>query len=153
MRGEEEDCTVIEMTGKELPPHARRREIAKFCFTLVMRITSACAEKSPMPAYAPAQSWNYLRMRGEEKIDTFATVFREELPPHARRRARPHLSRSRRSGITSACAEKSGMRIHRCSHSLELPPHARRRVLIKISPDRGAGITSACAEKRGLCSS
>ena len=46
-------------------------------------------------------------MRGEEAAEVFQPSVCEELPPHARRRAKIHRTVRYGHGITSACAEKS----------------------------------------------
>ena len=46
-------------------------------------------------------------MRGEEDVTEEELLHFTELPPHARRRARPARCGRLDGGITSACAEKS----------------------------------------------
>ena len=107
MRGEESVGAPAGLTPQELPPHARRRELAPCDRRDDEGITSACAEKS-LGKYAQARpGGNYLRMRGEEGVELPATGVQGELPPHARRREMNPLALSPRQGITSACAEKS----------------------------------------------
>ena len=107
-------------------------------------------------------------MRGEEYAYQNSETFREELPPHARRRVFNPDGITLNRGITSACAEKSAIGVmHGHFHgnylrmrgeegfsergyitALELPPHARRRATRKLPVMGPKGITSACAEKR-----
>ena len=66
MRGEEFPFFVVKETSKELPPHARRRDITVIFRLGEFGITSACAEKSLDLRARIVEYRNYLRMRGEE---------------------------------------------------------------------------------------
>ena len=87
-------------------------------------------------------------MRGEEASELPALFSNLELPPHARRRGCRLFFRIWFLGITSACAEKSGVIAMGKKALEELPPHARRRALVVDDDVSISGITSACAEKR-----
>ena len=152
----------------ELPPHARRRDARLAPGSTQSGITSACAEKRLQAWPGLIQSWNYLRMRGEEFVLQPSPAFKAELPPHARRRGGAEANTGPNNGITSACAEKrfsqyrspwlfrNYLRMRGEEYppgSLiippsELPPHARRRVPSTMAHAAMHGITSACAEKR-----
>ena len=170
MRGEEHVLHKCREHELELPPHARRRGLAKRCRSLCGGITSACAEKSYRRARGSCRPRNYLRMRGEERSRAPNFIGWQELPPHARRRASTVPILRRLNGITSACAEKRNI-LTAAQASLknylrmrgeevpsraqlkrvtELPPHARRRAAASGVFGSYVGITSACAEKRIL---
>ena len=167
MRGEERGRKNHYRASLELPPHARRRDGFLSSVLMAKGITSACAEKSGHRCQWWRPDWNYLRMRGEERRVIQLCDLEQELPPHARRRGACPPVQILRRGITSACAEKSGL--PRGGHSngrnylrmrgeetvaptrrissRELPPHARRRARRSFSCHCSRGITSACAEK------
>ena len=110
---------------------------------------------------------NYLRIRGEESVQSYSGGQPLELPPHTRRRGSILYSRVNSSGTTSAYAEKSQevdttstddgnyLRIRgeeprqRQYPPLEreLPPHTRRRGGGYIITEHTNGTTSAYAEK------
>ena len=170
MRGEELPVRIGLAKNWELPPHARRREVACPRSAVWPGITSACAEKSALDTPVDPHTRNYLRMRGEERQRSGHSASGLELPPHARRRVRGVYSAMATVGITSACAEKSArpyvwgpparnylrMRGEEQRHlgttqtDPELPPHARRRARSNFTVISGGGITSACAEKSRL---
>ena len=106
MRGEEYRRQWHTRLCMELPPHARRRASRENWPSEELGITSACAEKRGSLPPLGGVAWNYLRMRGEERCWKRRLNPRVELPPHARRRAKPSLQISPAGGITSACAEK-----------------------------------------------
>ena len=167
MRGEELPYAAHTTARRELPPHARRRVLAAWGFAFPQGITSACAEKRVSASKVPAILGNYLRMRGEEWSQSTTPRHQLELPPHARRRGLECCEHVIDDGITSACAEKSGLHPQTCEVignylrmrgeelrllsrfpiPLELPPHARRRVTHSELGGYRPGITSACAEK------
>ena len=173
MRGEETHASRRVRLNQELPPHARRRDFWFLSFLKNHGITSACAEKRLQAWPGLIQSWNYLRMRGEEFVLQPSPAFKAELPPHARRRGGAEANTGPNNGITSACAEKrfsqyrspwlfrNYLRMRGEEYppgSLiippsELPPHARRRAnLSSITRDplrnylrmRGEEHDSAC---------
>ena len=123
-----------------------------------------------MPAINPSiDSWNYLRIRGEEFTKALASGWEWELPPHTRRRGSTCSQLLSPCGITSAYAEKrlllrsshdhewNYLRIRGEEHrqnqlhqsKVELPPHTRRRVGNRTIERVIPGITSAYAEKSG----
>ena len=109
MRGEETKPCGPDGCCEELPPHARRRAYRMDPGTISRGITSACAEKRLQAWPGLIQSWNYLRMRGEEFVLQPSPAFKAELPPHARRRGGAEANTGPNNGITSACAEKSAV--------------------------------------------
>ena len=66
MRGEELPVAGLISPMMELPPHARRREVANGAILVDLGITSACAEKRVFKQRVDFCDGNYLRMRGEE---------------------------------------------------------------------------------------
>ena len=109
MRGEERGRKNHYRASLELPPHARRRDGFLSSVLMAKGITSACAEKSGHRCQWWRPDWNYLRMRGEERRVIQLCDLEQELPPHARRRGACPPVQILRRGITSACAEKSGL--------------------------------------------
>ena len=66
MRGEEPARPADAPAPRELPPHARRRDVGISYSAGLPGITSACAEKRDSSPTEPEPGRNYLRMRGEE---------------------------------------------------------------------------------------
>ena len=140
-------CSVKCCEQVELPPHTRRRDSVLTTDKPALGITSAYAEKSGCFPYSPLVGGNYLRIRGEEFLNSHSEGWKTELPPHTRRRARTADSAVPSTGITSAYAEKSNrpvwlpmrnwnylrIRGEETKWSVqtgidgELPPHTRRR--------------------------
>ena len=132
--------------------------------------TSAYAEKSSLRLGEGLKSWNYLRIRGEEKYRGIDVTPPVELPPHTRRRGSTGTRAPQPLGTTSAYAEKSlknqyqylqdrnYLRIRgeekSCTNCAtpraELPPHTRRRVGVDQGYCSIRGTTSAYAEKSTL---
>ena len=153
IRGEEHRVQAHANDIPELPPHTRRRGVARdFCPTLA-GITSAYAEKRNRTRGERRPQWNYLRIRGEESRRSCLMVKNRELPPHTRRRDAYASQLLTAGGITSAYAEKrvgghclapflwNYLRIRGEEKALknmtpfgvELPPHTRRRAYVKGS--------------------
>ena len=148
MRGEEIRMPSAPARTKELPPHARRRDIRGALEAICTGITSACAEKRIVSSLDSIAGRNYLRMRGEESLKSRRFVDTWELPPHARRRDCVTCGKATRPGKHLRMREEEKERNTRLGDIRELPPHARRRGL-QAAPITGVtGITSACAEKR-----
>ena len=66
VRGEEISIHAVLIATLEIPPRARRREPAGWCFDGGYGNTSACAEKSDSRSRQPLRPQKYLRVRGEE---------------------------------------------------------------------------------------
>ena len=166
MRGEYPSSSIQRLYIPELPPRARR--ILDFFDQqgATSGTTSACAENTVGKADSVANSWNYLRVRGEYFMAAKSLPRVVELPPRARRiRAHPD-SANTNGGTTSACAENTPfcpvgalvdgnyLRVrgeYGADHQWagiesELPPRARRIPLKANKDETGKGTTSACAE-------
>ncbi len=86
VRGEEYKLFSDAAAKKEIPPRARRRELAPRASVGVDGNTSACAEKRELALQKKLRSGKYLRVRGEERPSTRRFATRMEIPPRARRR-------------------------------------------------------------------
>ena len=107
VRGEYPIVAAPPASAVELPPRARRILAACVAVNIACGTTSACAENTSRPSTAPAESWNYLRVRGEYNPVAEAGVTIAELPPRARRIRHHHSGRAHTGGTTSACAENT----------------------------------------------
>ena len=113
-----------------------------------------------------AETWNYLRVRGEyDALSSLLSCLRE-LPPRARRILEEQAAVAAGEGTTSACAEntrgtassrspgRNYLRVrgeyfiahNTVEQSRELPPRARRIPIYGDPYSSGIGTTSACAE-------
>ena len=150
----------------ELPPRARRiRSFSARNFSH-LGTTSACAENTELSLVPPAQTRNYLRVRGEYRERCARLRPKSELPPRARRIPDPTRGWAVWKGTTSACAENTCAanmlktqkwnylrvrgeycrRFYPRADSRELPPRARRIHYAHLQSPAGDGTTSACAE-------
>ena len=68
----------------ELPPRARRIQVAAGGPSTHLGTTSACAENTRFVAVLLLGLWNYLRVRGEYAVAMASAMRRVELPPRAR---------------------------------------------------------------------
>ena len=91
----------------ELPPRARRIQLAKWADDEVVGTTSACAENTRVVGCPPGELRNYLRVRGEYVASCRSLVPARELPPRARRIRKRSSELRCCSGTTSACAENT----------------------------------------------
>ena len=166
VRGEYLRTIIVSGFWGELPPRARRIPVHHPSRPRHHGTTSACAENTCQPVSSCSYTWNYLRVRGEYKVEHMIAELTAELPPRARRIPDRQNFGWQTMGTTSACAENTGgvfptvwglwnyLRV-RGEYSLtfsqpllmaELPPRARR---IQRYPWLGVccgGTTSACAE-------
>ena len=97
----------------ELPPRARRIQLAKWADDEVVGTTSACAENTRVVGCPPGELRNYLRVRGEYVASCRSLVPARELPPRARRILFSQIVASEIPGTTSACAENTGVMLSR----------------------------------------
>ena len=91
----------------ELPPRARR---IHYCFRQDHwggGTTSACAENTRAWQGQYSGRGNYLRVRGEYKVEFAANLMLVELPPRARRIPLTRDNARSILGTTSACAENT----------------------------------------------
>ena len=146
VRGEYRLDIFGKMPTWELPPRARRIRSARVVSPCSSGTTSACAENTHRHRESAPPWWNYLRVRGEYRLDIFGKMPTWELPPRARRIRSARVVSPCSSGTTSACAENTChcrrgalahgnyLRVrgeyrsnHFCHASVvELPPRARR---------------------------
>ena len=101
----------------ELPPRARRIQLAKWADDEVVGTTSACAENTRVVGCPPGELRNYLRVRGEYVASCRSLVPARELPPRARRIRKRSSELRCCSGTTSACAENTSPKTNRRSSS------------------------------------
>ena len=107
VRGEYSGSAGVGGNMEELPPRARRIQVAAGGPSTLLGTTSACAENTLYPRSSNHPGWNYLRVRGEYSSDKSAGLSGLELPPRARR-IPPKMPRKKlRIGTTSACAENT----------------------------------------------
>ena len=149
------------------PPRARGKALKLFLMGLRKGITPACAGKSSPRWYSPGRGWDHPRVRGEKRTTARKSSTASGSPPRARGKAKRNENRSRRSGITPACAGKSCTRSHWASPAQDhprvrgekeirggyldqmsgSPPRARGKGLIAPCVHNLLGITPACAGK------
>ena len=130
----------------ELPPRARRIQLAGQFGGVIGGTTSACAENTENQHNQQGLCGNYLRVRGEYFFRPFPSILKK--------------------GTTSACAENTylycsapapkgnylrvrGEYSETCTYlsmMMELPPRARRIPKQVWCPNSTRGTTSACAE-------
>ena len=130
----------------ELPPRARRIQLAGQFGGVIGGTTSACAENTENQHNQQGLCGNYLRVRGEYFFRPFPSILKK--------------------GTTSACAEntceeccaqswcRNYLRVRgeyaspliACNIAWELPPRARRIPKQVWCPNSTRGTTSACAE-------
>ena len=91
----------------ELPPRARRILRTNRTSRLILGTTSACAENTVPQKCNLWGRRNYLRVRGEYRIDGSVVHDLLELPPRARRILAEGGVTGRDLGTTSACAENT----------------------------------------------
>jgi len=166
VRGEYITHNLYPTNFVELPPRARRIPAVDGVPQSPVGTTSACAENTGKHRVGGVLCGNYLRVRGEYARSWPTRIFRQELPPRARRIPRPLPMCWAIGGTTSACAENTGLRVimipvwrnylrvrgeyKKKNLSIppkwELPPRARR-IQSRAGPALTAGgTTSACAE-------
>ena len=166
VRGEYSNPSQRGFDHEELPPRARRIQVAAGGPNNQLGTTSACAENTFQIVIHDTEAGNYLRVRGEYQKPCSPPMALWELPPRARRIQVAAGGPNNQLGTTSACAENTfqivihdteagnylrvrGEYQKPCSPPMalwELPPRARRirrKTFLIIS---SGGTTSACAE-------
>ena len=166
VRGEYPWYRSMALRRMELPPRARRilstySGVCNFSGT-----TSACAENTINRLKRSSSRRNYLRVRGEYRVDGAMVHDLMELPPRARRILAKAGTKPVGFGTTSACAENTRKLLKgRCGKRnylrvrgeylcwpwlraawMELPPRARRIPIRLGYRSYPVGTTSACAE-------
>ena len=107
MRGEYLTVMSIDCLLAELPPRARRIQHGGVDSVAWTGTTSACAENTHGHSMTETPAWNYLRVRGEYRIEWKTTIENVELPPRARRIHMDKNHPGEKFGTTSACAENT----------------------------------------------
>ena len=107
MRGEDSNLRRLRATISGSPPHARGRLsiVAKAMKTV--RITPACAGKTPNGPDHSCSRTDHPRMRGEDCTTARRGTLRAGSPPHARGRHLLHDDLPLLVRITPACAGKT----------------------------------------------
>ena len=166
MRGEYPGPTEYTPHHQELPPRARRIQLAPQQKPGKPGTTSACAENTGQWSQPGSYRRNYLRVRGEYVRMGIVFTRISELPPRARRIRIVMLLGCGMLGTTSACAENTrpGWRTSQYRWNYlrvrgeywrnanepgtlaELPPRARRILFTVDIVGVTIGTTSACAE-------
>ena len=131
---------------RELPPRARRIQDKASQDDWRRGTTSACAENTFRYRHQHSQHGNYLRVRGEYRVNSKISEWVEELPPRARR--------IHTTIITTTATPWNYLRVRGeyieewfpIPEDWELPPRARRIPRDCHHFGGGYGTTSACAE-------
>ena len=149
------------------PPHARGRHQLRHSFATYLRITPACAGKTAPTIRGAAVCRDHPRMRGEDTGQACPCGGVVGSPPHARGRRDAIYYSDPITGITPACAGKTGVEVIpnvvRKDHPRMRgedspagfakslgngsPPHARGRRPPAQRRRRAGRITPACAGK------
>ena len=149
MRGEDVSATVNGESWVGSPPHARGRRCSAITISIAVRITPACAGKTPKGHAAFVLIADHPRMRGEDEALPRSGGIRMGSPPHARGRLAMLSDVSSITRITPACAGKTcvfSLPLHRGTdhprmrgedapnrraqrHEAGSPPHARGRLV------------------------
>ncbi len=151
-------------------PRMRGEDVLKLIFgRLLSGITPACAGKTMSQATISFPPQDHPRMRGEDSFLVLRVQEVDGSPPHARGRQPVDNLTDQETGITPACAGKTGttsltppgQRDHPRMRGEDLeqssgtvddvgsPPHARGRRLRPVADKADNRITPACAGKTG----
>ena len=167
MRGEDRTAGVRRGETMGSPPHARGRYSLAPAVEIPIRITPACAGKTPVEYFGLEVVRDHPRMRGEDHARRRIRVPGVGSPPHARGRLHLNSRRIVVQGITPACAGKTRpqpcqvcefrdhprMRgedhiiFNAVNQQTGSPPHARGRLPHPMNHQANQGITPACAGK------
>ena len=93
--------------GEGSPPRVRSRRCFLLAGAVVLGITSACAEQTPVRCPCPPASWDHLRVCGADKMAKIIPVSNEGSPPRVRSRPERQRWNDHQDRITSACAEQT----------------------------------------------
>ena len=107
MRGEDELLQDVDAKCRGSPPHARGRHIDALVLDDKVRITPACAGKTPPARRSRIPQRDHPRMRGEDLRRRNRSPFINGSPPHARGRPSTIFRRRQTYRITPACAGKT----------------------------------------------
>ena len=107
MRGEDNPISSTKSSAIGSPPHARGRRRRRCLRIGLLRITPACAGKTPPPSRSGSRSEDHPRMRGEDLLWAGRRFARLGSPPHARGRLVALAGFPAFVRITPACAGKT----------------------------------------------
>ena len=148
LRGEKANAAATSSGKLGSPPLARGKGRSPLCCFGGWRITPACAGKSRRGSSAVASSKDHPRLRGEKFGRIVILSCRRGSPPLARGKVLCMPSFVVPSGITPACAGKSGKTAAQKQVARD-HPRLRGEKLLLFCPSWGCrGITPACAGKR-----
>ena len=100
--------SLLSMKISGSPPHARGRHQLRHSFATYLRITPACAGKTAPTIRGAAVCRDHPRMRGEDTGQACPCGGVVGSPPHARGRRDAIYYSDPITGITPACAGKTG---------------------------------------------
>ena len=156
-------------TDRGSPPRVRSRRAVRPVHVPILGITSACAEQTPPIRPTWTRTGDHLRVCGADEIIYSKEATHAGSPPRVRSRRRELPVAVQHGGITSACAEQTGVSrviVARFRDHLRVcgadapsgvvrpavdgsPPRVRSRPDLGASPSAWQGIISACAEQTG----
>ena len=156
-------------TDRGSPPRVRSRRAVRPVHVPILGITSACAEQTPPIRPTWTRAGDHLRVCGADEIIYSKEATHAGSPPRVRSRRRELPVAVQHGGITSACAEQTGVSrviVARFRDHLRVcgadapsgvvrpavdgsPPRVRSRPDLGASPSAWQGIISACAEQTG----
>ena len=108
------------------PPHVRERLKTRIKTLIAVRITPACAGKTPVRPCTAFTVLDHPRMCGKDILHGPGRDARQGSPPHVRERLP-------REGVTTM--------------NFGSPPHVRERPIMSAQKPSKGGITPACAGK------
>ena len=129
------------------PPRVRSRLFDAKAINPPDGITSACAEQTWRRSLRPSVFWDHLRVCGADFDGSQSGDWTAGSPPRVRSRLRTVRVGPAHGGITSACAEQTGVEEHFGLLYQGSPPRVRSRPGQPLARDFTLGITSACAEQ------
>ena len=104
------------------PPHVRGKGALVVADRLLIRITPACAGKSSVRQRVLLSLWDHPRMCGEKTGFGKSAFTKSGSPPHVRGKGERKTGKTRRVGITPACA---GKRMHQWCRKIANWDHPR----------------------------
>ena len=122
MCGEKGLLPVSEPQRAGSPPHVRGKDSWLDKLMILARITPACAGKSSVRQRVLLSLWDYPRMCGEKTGFGKSAFTKSGSPPHVRGKGERKTGKTRRVGITPACA---GKRMHQWCRKIANWDHPR----------------------------
>ena len=124
LRGEDAADLSVQRRRVGSPPLARGRLDLSFDALIGLRLTPACAGKTPFPEAPGNLSTAHPRLRGEDKEVLATAAIVPGSPPLARGRLTQIAKEGNKMGLTPACAGKT-MRRGDCSRDPGAHPRLR----------------------------